>query len=92
MHCSVPVSGRWVGHWTAVFLYMQLTMRCVGRLPCAGDRLIEHLKRWLEPEKLMAGPRSWELGEEPAIAALILELFHLLPAQAVKFLETHREF
>lgn len=33
-------------------------------------------------------PVAWQLGEQPAVAAAILELFHLLPAQSAKFMET----
>lgn len=54
----------------------------------AGEKLIDHLKKWLEPEKLLAVTHSWEAGQECHIAAAILDLFHLLPPPAVKFLET----
>ena len=56
--------------------------------PYAGEKLIEHLKKWLDTTKLLETPHSWEPGQESEIAAAILELFHLLPAQAAKFLET----
>ncbi|KAE9606640.1 putative transcription-associated protein [Lupinus albus] len=52
-----------------------------------GGKLLEHLKRWLEPEKLAQSQKSWKAGEEPRIAAAIIELFHLLPAAASKFLD-----
>ncbi|KAI9081282.1 hypothetical protein K1719_036782 [Acacia pycnantha] len=52
-----------------------------------GSKLLEHLKRWLEPEKLAQSQKSWKAGEEPKIAAAIIELFHLLPAAASKFLD-----
>ena len=55
---------------------------------CAGEKLIDHLKKWLEPEKLLTVTHSWEPGQECHIAAAILDLFHLLPPPAVKFLET----
>lgn len=35
---------------------------------------------------------SWEAGQECHIAAAILDLFHLLPPPAVKFLETGVRF
>jgi hypothetical protein len=54
----------------------------------AGEKLIDHLKKWLEPEKLLTVPHSWEAGQECHIAAAILDLFHLLPPPAVKFLES----
>ena len=50
--------------------------------------MIDHLKKWLDTTKLLETPHSWEQGQESAIAAAILELFHLLPQQASKFLET----
>eukprot|EP00879_Flechtneria_rotunda_P005042 GHRR01005319.1.p1 GENE.GHRR01005319.1~~GHRR01005319.1.p1 ORF type:complete len:3477 (+),score=1416.33 GHRR01005319.1:1112-11542(+) len=54
-----------------------------------GERLIEHLRNWLDPDALLqAGPFQWKSGEEVAIAAAILDLFWRLPRTAVKFLET----
>ena len=58
-----------------------------------GEKLIEHLKKWLEPEKLVgaaagANAIKWRPGEESKVAAATLELFHKLPEAAVKFLET----
>ncbi|KAL8143397.1 hypothetical protein V2J09_016429 [Rumex salicifolius] len=52
-----------------------------------GNKLLEHLKKWLEPEKLAQSQKSWKAGEEPKIAAAIIELFHLLPTAAGKFLD-----
>ncbi|KAL6010354.1 hypothetical protein ACLOJK_000785 [Asimina triloba] len=52
-----------------------------------GGKLLEHLKKWLEPEKLAQCQKSWKPGEEPKIAAAIIELFHLLPPAAGKFLD-----
>ncbi|CAL2274022.1 unnamed protein product [Prunus armeniaca] len=52
-----------------------------------GGKLLEHLKKWLEPEKLAQSQKSWKAGEEPKIAAAIIELFHLLPMAASKFLD-----
>lgn len=34
-----------------------------------GNKLLEHLKKWLEPEKLAQSQKSWKTGEEPKIAA-----------------------
>lgn len=34
-----------------------------------GCKLMEHLRKWLEPEKLAQTQRSWKAGEEPKIAA-----------------------
>ncbi|XAR57979.1 Non-specific serine/threonine protein kinase [Bertholletia excelsa] len=52
-----------------------------------GNKLLEHLKKWLEPEKLAQCQKSWKAGEEPKVAAAIIELFHLLPSAAGKFLD-----
>ncbi|XVF62182.1 hypothetical protein PTKIN_Ptkin08bG0196500 [Pterospermum kingtungense] len=52
-----------------------------------GGKLLEHLKKWLEPEKLAQCQKSWKAGEEPKIASAIIELFHLLPHAASKFLD-----
>jgi len=56
----------------------------------AGDKLIDHLKHWMNPEEVSGQtvPVAWQVGEQPAVAAAILELFHLLPAQSAKFMET----
>lgn len=34
-----------------------------------GGKLLEHLKKWLEPDKLALSQKSWKAGEEPKIAA-----------------------
>ena len=71
--------------WTLKRVHAVTELCCA---PCAGEKLIEHLKKWLDTTKLLETPHSWEPGQESEIAAAILELFHLLPAQAAKFLET----
>lgn len=42
-----------------------------------GGKLLEHLKKWLEPEKLAQSQKSWKTGEEPKIAAgnHVLEIY-----------------
>ena len=52
-----------------------------------GGKLLEHQKKWLEPEKLMQNQTAWKAGEEPKFATTIVELFHLLPPAAGKFLD-----
>ncbi|WVZ66880.1 hypothetical protein U9M48_016041 [Paspalum notatum var. saurae] len=52
-----------------------------------GAKLLDHLKKWLEPEKLAQTQKSWKTGDEPKIAAAMIELFHLLPPAASKFLD-----
>ena len=56
-----------------------------------GEKLVDHLKKWLEPEKLAAAQKSWRPGEEQKIASAMIELFHLLPPSASKFLESAKE-
>jgi hypothetical protein len=34
-----------------------------------GAKLLDHLKKWLEPEKLVQTQKSWKAGDEPKIAA-----------------------
>lgn len=51
-----------------------------------GDKLLEHLQRWTEPEKL-AQLKRWTPGTEARVGAAILDLFHLLPPAASMFLE-----
>jgi transformation/transcription domain-associated protein len=43
-----------------------------------GGKLLEHLKKWLEPDKLAQSQKSWKAGEEPKIAAGNASRFHLL--------------
>ncbi|XP_072974683.1 uncharacterized protein [Typha angustifolia] len=52
-----------------------------------GVKLLDHLKKWLEPEKLAQSQKSWKPGDEPKVAAAMIELFHLLPQAAGKFLD-----
>ncbi|KAA8493601.1 Transcription-associated protein 1 [Porphyridium purpureum] len=51
-----------------------------------ADKLLEHLQKWMEPEKLAAA-KKWPAGSEIKVAVAILELFHLLPSGAVRFME-----
>lgn len=51
-----------------------------------GEKLLDHLKKWTEPAKIAAA-KIWPPGTEPRVAAAILELFHLLPPQASRFLK-----
>jgi hypothetical protein len=34
-----------------------------------GEKLLEHLRRWQEPEKLAERQKSWKAGEEPKMVA-----------------------
>ena len=75
--------------------HLAISVECLAKsstqtfvAPSAGEKLIEHLKAWLEPEKLAAQECAWSPGQAPEIAAAILELFHLLPPQAAGFLHS----
>ncbi|RWW64341.1 hypothetical protein BHE74_00028432 [Ensete ventricosum] len=37
-----------------------------------GVKLLDHLKKWLEPEKLAQTQKSWKAGDEPKVAAGML--------------------
>lgn len=50
-----------------------------------GEKLLEHLQKWTEPELIMAC-NIWKVGEEPVVAARIVDLFALLP-HAAHFVE-----
>ncbi|OMO92322.1 hypothetical protein COLO4_17676 [Corchorus olitorius] len=52
-----------------------------------GGKLLEHLKKWLELDKLAQSQKSWKAGEEPKFSAAIIELFCLLPHAASKILD-----
>ncbi|KAE8910303.1 hypothetical protein PF005_g1396 [Phytophthora fragariae] len=43
-----------------------------------GEKLLEHLKQWRDPDRIVKAG-IWKRGEEPAVAAAIVDLFHLLP-------------
>jgi len=49
-----------------------------------GDKLLEHLHHWTEPQKIVMLKRGHP-GTESKIGAAILDLFHLLPPAASKF-------
>lgn len=51
-----------------------------------GDKLLEHLQRWTEPEKF-GSLQKWTPGTESKVGAVILDLFHLLSPASEKFLE-----
>ncbi|KAK3258235.1 hypothetical protein CYMTET_32712, partial [Cymbomonas tetramitiformis] len=54
-----------------------------------GEKLLQHLERWNDIEKLMRETRlGWKPGEEAKIANGLINLFHLLPPAAVKFLDS----
>ena len=59
--------------------------------PTLGEKLLEHLRRWLEPDNKAAGGGQQAQVRPPPkdfkIAAAMINLFHLLPQAAGKFLE-----
>lgn len=50
-----------------------------------GDKMLEHLQRFLEPNKIIE-LKLWRSGEEPLVAAAVMDLFSELP-QASGFVE-----
>lgn len=50
-----------------------------------GEKLLEHLQKWIEPERIIAR-KIWKEGDEPIVASYILDLFSLLP-HASQFVE-----
>lgn len=54
-----------------------------------GDRIIDHLKKWLDPEaNLTSLERAWLPGQEVQVAQAMLDTFYLLPQAGVRFLES----
>eukprot|EP00004_Rigifila_ramosa_P010970 TRINITY_DN2313_c0_g1_i2.p1 TRINITY_DN2313_c0_g1~~TRINITY_DN2313_c0_g1_i2.p1 ORF type:complete len:2839 (-),score=607.47 TRINITY_DN2313_c0_g1_i2:2918-10357(-) len=51
-----------------------------------GDKLMEHLRHWSEIDKLRS-LKLWKESEELEVAAAIVDVFHLLPPGAHKFIE-----
>ena len=51
-----------------------------------GEKLLKHLQEWADPEKIVS-QRIWKQGEEPLVAAEILNLFQLLPDESSNFVE-----
>lgn len=54
-----------------------------------GEKLLEHLQQWIDPEKIMAMD-VFKVGEEPLIAVAILDIFNVIPynpPQAPHFVE-----
>jgi len=51
-----------------------------------GEKLLEHLHKWLEPDKITQS-KVWKAGEEVRVAAATLDLFHLLPPAPQKFMD-----
>jgi transformation/transcription domain-associated protein len=51
-----------------------------------GEKLLELLQRWYEPEKIK-GLRQWKQGEEPLVAAELISMFQMLPDESSNFVE-----
>ena len=51
-----------------------------------GEKLLEHLHRFTEPDKIIA-LQVWKPGEEVLVAVAVMDLFSLLP-QASHFVES----
>jgi transformation/transcription domain-associated protein len=55
-----------------------------------GDKLAEHLKKWIDVANVLQPPQpvAWAPGTEWEVAAGMLDIFHKLPGAAKKFLES----
>lgn len=51
-----------------------------------GEKLLELLQRWYEPDKILS-LRVWKQGEEPLIAAELINMFQMLPDESSNFVE-----
>jgi transformation/transcription domain-associated protein len=51
-----------------------------------GEKLLEHLRRWIDPDTVNKA-KAFKPGDEIKIPGAILSLFHLLPPAPNKFLE-----
>jgi transformation/transcription domain-associated protein len=69
----------------AFFFCRSLFSPCVVVCPHMIEKLLEHLQKWTEPQKI-TNAKIWKEGEEIKIAAHIIDIFHLLPSAASKFL------
>jgi transformation/transcription domain-associated protein len=50
-----------------------------------GEKLLDHLQKWMDPNRIKA-QKIWKLGKEPEVPAAIIGLFALLP-QASNFVD-----
>jgi len=51
-----------------------------------GEKLLDHLQKWLDPNSIIA-QKIWREGEEPLVAAAIVDIFNQLP-HASHFVES----
>ncbi|KAF5841321.1 hypothetical protein DUNSADRAFT_13397 [Dunaliella salina] len=93
-----PLLTSFKSHWQLTLPILQGMARLLEMLSewfsnTLGKRLLEHLCVWMSPEGPCGkgGNCAWRPGEEAAVAAHLMELFHLLPRQAAVFLETHED-
>ncbi len=58
--------------------------------PTLGDKLLEYLMHFKEPETIinLSDPKGWQTGEEAHMAAGLLNLFYQLPLGEAKFMES----
>jgi phosphatidylinositol kinase/protein kinase (PI-3 family) len=88
--CLRPILGNLADYRKLSVNYLQGLARLLELLSNwfnvqLGEKLLEHLQKWTDPD--FAQKKIWRPGEELKIAAAIIELFHLLPSAASKFLE-----
>jgi hypothetical protein len=46
-----------------------------------SERLLDHLRKWTDPTTII-GHKVWVAGEEPLVAAAIIDIFSVLPSSA----------
>ena len=54
-----------------------------------GIKLLDHLKKWLEPEKLAQCQKSWKNGDEPKVAAGMLYIILFILTAVISNHVTH---
>ena len=65
---------------------MYLCLWCRYSTLRLGEKLLEHLRRWADPDTVNKA-KAFKPGDEIKIPGAILGLFHLLPPAPNKFLE-----
>ena len=81
--CVRPVLLNLADHTKMNLQLLEGLARLLGLLSSCfhtslGDRLLEHLTKWQEPQTIISA-RIAPPGKEPQVAAAIIHLFHLLP-------------
>ena len=73
LYSIAPYPHIWKHGWELPHANRCITPQQEAHCTVAGEKLIDHLKKWLDTTKLLETPHSWEPGQESDIAAAILE-------------------